>query len=139
MGVVTCRHMAAVSPMPLLPCQLNHMLVVPVAGVAVLCELQAVYCAITVIQPCTHMLLTYACQGGIHYAFCYLLLVLRDFSQQPPLLLALYCHLLQALSSIHTNPAAALAAVPVAAVPVLYRSVRGSEEVTPAEQEEVGQ
>lgn len=43
----------------------------------------------------------------------------------------------QALSSIHTNPATALAAVPVAAVPVVYKSVRGSEQVTPAEQEEV--
>ncbi|KAF6255732.1 inositol hexakisphosphate-domain-containing protein [Scenedesmus sp. NREL 46B-D3] len=43
----------------------------------------------------------------------------------------------QALSSIHSNPATALAAVPVAAMPVLYRSVRGGVEVTPAEQEEV--
>jgi hypothetical protein len=43
----------------------------------------------------------------------------------------------QALSSIHSNPATALAAVPVAAMPVLYRSVRGGVEVTPDEQEEV--
>ncbi|WIA11258.1 hypothetical protein OEZ85_011384 [Tetradesmus obliquus] len=43
----------------------------------------------------------------------------------------------QALSNIHSNPATALAAVPVAAMPVLYRSVRGGVEVTPAEQEEV--
>jgi hypothetical protein len=44
---------------------------------------------------------------------------------------------LQALANIHSNPATALAAVPVAAMPVLYRSVRGGVEVTPAEQEEV--
>lgn len=44
----------------------------------------------------------------------------------------------QALANIHNSPATALAAIPVAAVPVLYRSVRGSEQVTPAEQEEVG-
>eukprot|EP00878_Enallax_costatus_P006221 GHUV01006524.1.p1 GENE.GHUV01006524.1~~GHUV01006524.1.p1 ORF type:complete len:1656 (+),score=579.22 GHUV01006524.1:267-5234(+) len=43
----------------------------------------------------------------------------------------------QALANIHNSPATALAAVPVAAVPVLYRSVRGSEEVTPTQQDEV--
>lgn len=53
-------------------------------------------------------------------------------------LLCLSCVLLhQALGSIHLNPATALAPIPVSSLPVLYRSLRGSEQVTPAEQEEV--
>lgn len=43
----------------------------------------------------------------------------------------------QALGSIHLNPATALAPIPVSSLPVLYKSLRGSEQVTPAEQEEV--
>jgi hypothetical protein len=43
----------------------------------------------------------------------------------------------QAIGSIHLNPALALAPIPVTSLPVLYKSLRGSEQVTPAEQEEV--
>lgn len=43
----------------------------------------------------------------------------------------------QAIGSIHLNPATALAPIPVTSLPVLYKSLRGSEQVTPAEQEEV--
>jgi hypothetical protein len=47
------------------------------------------------------------------------------------------CCCRQAIGSIHLNPALALAPIPVTSLPVLYKSLRGSEQVTPAEQEEV--
>ena len=50
---------------------------------------------------------------------------------------AVYIPLLQAIGAIHLNPALALAPIPVSSLPVVYRSLRGSEQVTPAEQEEV--
>jgi hypothetical protein len=43
----------------------------------------------------------------------------------------------QALSSIHTNPATALAAVPVAPVAVVYRPTAADQQVTAEEQQQV--
>ena len=43
----------------------------------------------------------------------------------------------QALSNIHTNPATALAAVPVAPVAVVYRPATADQVVTPEEQQQV--
>lgn len=54
-----------------------------------------------------------------------------------PSLLSPTLYILQALGSIHLNPALALAPIPVSSLPVVYRSLRGSDQVTPAEQEEV--
>lgn len=43
----------------------------------------------------------------------------------------------QALATIHTNPATALAAVPVAPVAVVYRPANADQVVTPEEQQQV--